>query len=147
MPAGASLVATRPTSNVPTIPPTRWTPTTSRESSNPNLNFKPTARAHSAPAATPITSAPTTFTEEQDGVIATSPASMPDAAPSDVACPSRIRSVSSQASMAAAVATVVVTKVDPATPLADTAEPALKPYQPNHSKPAPSITKGRLCGR
>ena len=27
------------------------------------------------------------------------------------------------------------------------AEPALKPNQPNHSRPAPSITSGRLCGR
>ena len=79
--------------------------------------------------------------------MATRPATMPDAAPSEVACPSRIFSVSSQASMAAAVATVVVTKVAPARPPEPTAEPALKPYQPNHSRPAPSITNGRLCGR
>ena len=62
-------------------------------------------------------SAPTTFTDEQDGVMATRPATMPDAAPSVVAWPSRIRSVSSQASMAAAVATVVVMKVTAAPPL------------------------------
>ncbi len=58
-----------------------------------------------------------------------------------------MRSVSIQPSMAAAVATVVVMKVDPATPLALVADPALNPYQPNHSSPAPSITNGRLCGR
>ena len=34
-----------------------------------------------------------------------------------------------------------------AMPLAATAEPALKPNQPNHSRPAPSMTSGRLCGR
>lgn len=34
-----------------------------------------------------------------------------------------------------------------ATPLAASAEPALKPNQPNHSSPEPSITSGRLCGR
>ena len=72
---------------------------------------------------------------------------MPDAAPSVVAWPSRIVSVSSQASMAAAVATVVVTNVEPAMPSEPVAEPALNPYQPNHSRPAPSITNGRLCGR
>src|SRR5690348_9624113 len=114
------------------MPPTRWTPTTSSESSNPNRNFSPTASAHNTPAVTPIASAPSTFTDEQDGVMATSPATMPDAAPSEVAWPSRMRSVSSHASMAAAVATVVVMKVAPAAPLADTADPALNPYQPNH---------------
>ena len=46
---------------------------------------------------TPTASAPTTLTDEQDGVIATRPATMPDAAPSDVALPSRMRSVSNQA--------------------------------------------------
>src|SRR5687768_18014794 len=30
---------------------------------------------------------------------------------------------------------------------APTAEPALNPYQPNHSKPTPSKQKGKLCGR
>ena len=64
-----------------------------------------------------------------------------------VAWPSRILSVSSQASIAAAVATVVVMKVNPQYHRSDSAEPALKPYQPNHSRPAPNITNGRLCGR
>ncbi len=73
--------------------------------------------------------------------MATRPATMPEAAPSEVALPSRIRSVTSQPSMAAAVATVVVMNVAPAMPLEPTAEPALNPYQPNHSRPAPSITK------
>ena len=31
--------------------------------------------------------------------------------------------------------------------LAPSAEPALKPNQPNQSSPAPSITRVRLCGR
>ena len=33
-----------------------------------------------------------------------------------------------------------------ATPLAASAEPALKPTQPNHRMPVPSIVSGRLCG-
>src|ERR1700712_4801608 len=123
------------------------TPTTSSESSNPSLNFSPTANAQRQPPMRPIASAPRTFTDEHDGVITTSPATMPEAAPSVVAWPSRIFSVTSQASIAAAVAMVVVTKVDAATPPELTADPALNPYQPNHSRPAPSITNGRLCGR
>src|SRR5277367_2632373 len=142
-----SGAATSPTSNVPVKPPIMCTPTTSSESSKPSLNFSPTATAHSAPPTAPITRAPSTFTDEQDGVMATSPATMPDAAPSVVAWPSRMRSVSNQKSMAVAVAIVVVMNVAPAAPLELVAEPALNPYQPNHSKPAPSITNGTLCGR
>src|SRR5258705_10327215 len=99
------------------------------------------------PARSPMISAPTALTDEQDGVMATSPATMPDAAPSVVALPSRMRSVSIQASMAVAVAIVVAMNVDPAAPLELVADPALNPYQPNHSNPAPSITNGTLCGR
>ena len=65
--------------------------------------------------------APTGETEEQDGVIATRPATMPDAAPSEVAWPSRIRSVSSQPRQAAPVATMVLTQTTAAVPLAATA--------------------------
>src|SRR6185295_1977734 len=83
----------------------------------------------------------------QDGVIATRPATMPDAAPKEVGCPSRIFSTSNHASMAVPVATVVVTNVVAAIPPELRAEPALNPYQPNHSRPAPNITNGRLCGR
>src|SRR6202000_2358896 len=142
-----SGAATRPTSSVPVNPPIMCTPTTSSESSKPNLNFSPTASAHTPPPTKPMTRAPNTLTDEHDGVMATNPATMPDAAPSVVACPSRIRSVTNQASIAAAVAPVVVVNVDPATPFALVAEPALNPYQPNHSRPAPSITNGTLCGR
>ena len=81
------------------------------------------------------------------GVIATSPATMPEAAPSVVAWPSRNRSRVSQPIAPAAAAQVVVTKTTAAAWLAPRAEPALKPYQPNHSRPAPSITRVRLCGR
>src|SRR3954451_13766939 len=91
--------------------------------------------------------APTGVPEEQDGERATSPATTPEAPPSEVACPSRIFSVSSQPSAAAPVATMVFTQTTAAVLLADSAEPALKPNQPNHSSPAPIITSGRLCGR
>src|SRR3954462_13168491 len=91
--------------------------------------------------------APIGETAEQDGVIATRPATTPEAAPSDVAWPSRIFSVSSQPSEAAPVATIVLTQTTDAELLAARAEPALKPNQPNHSRPAPVMTRVRLCGR
>ena len=91
--------------------------------------------------------APTGVTAPQDGVIATRPATAPDAMPSVVALPCRIRSMISQPITAAAVATWVFTKVTAAVVPALSAEPALKPNQPNHSRPAPRMTSGRLCGR
>src|SRR4029453_1869505 len=91
--------------------------------------------------------APMGETDEQDGVMATKPATMPDAAPREVAWPSRMRSVRSQLKQAAPVATMVFTQTTEAELLAATAEPALKPNQPNQSRPAPSMTKVRLCGR
>src|SRR6201985_3730087 len=94
----------------------------------------------------PTAIAPSGVTEEQDGVIATRPATRPDAAPSEVAWPSRIFSVISQPSIAALVATLVVTQTSAAWPLAASAEPAVKPNQPNQSSAAPVITSGRLCG-
>ena len=48
---------------------------------------------------------------------------------------------------AAAVATMVFTQTTEAVLPAASAEPALKPNQPNHSRPAPSMTRVRLCGR
>jgi hypothetical protein len=41
---------------------------------------------------------------------------------------------------------VVLNSTVAATSSAATWEPTLKPYQPNHSSPAPSSTSGRLCG-
>ena len=79
------------------------------------------------------------------GVIVTRPATAPEAMPREVAARSRIVSQSIQPSIAAA--TVVLIQARPAMPSAAKAEPPLKPYQPNHSSAAPSITIGRLCGR
>ena len=52
-----------------------------------------------------------------------------------------------QPKQAAPVATMVFTQTTEAELLAITAEPALKPNQPNQSRPAPSMTRVRLCGR
>ena len=94
-----------------------------------------------------MTSAPSGVRDPPLGVIATSPATIPEAAPRVVACPSRNRSRASQPIDPAAAAQLVVTNTTAAAWLAPSAEPALKPYQPNQSRPAPSITRVRLCGR
>ncbi len=78
--------------------------------------------------------------------MATRPATAPEAKPRVVACPSRSRSTRTQPSAAVAVATWVLVKASAARPFAASADPALKPNQPNHSRPAPSMTNGRLCG-
>jgi hypothetical protein len=83
----------------------------------------------------------------QAGVIATNPATAPEATPRVVGLPSRNRSTSSQPPAAAAVAIWVFMNARAAVPFAASSEPALKPNHPNHSSPAPSSTSGRLCGR
>jgi len=75
-----------------------------------------TASAHTAPAIAPTAIAPTGETDEQAGVIATRPATTPEAPPRLVGRPSRTRSTSSQPSIAAAVATMVFTNATAATP-------------------------------
>lgn len=48
---------------------------------------------------------------------------------------------------AIAVAAVVLVNAKPAVSVAESAEPALKPYHPNHSRLAPNRIHGTLCGR
>src|SRR5690606_20013467 len=98
------------------------------------------------PAAMPIHSAPTGPTNAAAGVIPTSPATAPEAAPSMEGLPFTAHSVNSQASTAPAVATRVLIKASAADSLAASAEPALKPNQPTHSSEAPIKVMGRLCG-
>jgi hypothetical protein len=99
-----------------------------------------------APASRPITIAPTGPTKPAAGVIATRPATAPDAAPRPDGLPLTSHSTSSQEKAAAAVATQVFTKARAAAPLASRAEPALKPNQPTHSRAAPTMVRVRLCG-
>src|SRR6476660_6137040 len=79
--------------------------------------------------------------------MATRPATAPDAAPSVVGLPSRICSTTNQPRIAVQVASIVLVKATPARSPAVSAEPALNPNHPNHSRLAPSSTCGRLCGR
>src|SRR5215475_11754239 len=80
------------------------------------------------------------------GVTVASPATAPVNAPVMLARCSRHQTSASHATMPVAAAVFVFTKATAATPFAASALPPLKPNQPNHSKPAPSATKGMLCG-
>ncbi len=106
-----------------------------------------TAKKQIAPAISPIAMAGIGPTNPAAGVIATSPATAPLAAPTVVARLCRIHSGISQPNTAAAVASCVATNADPASPLAPRAEPALNPNHPNHRIAPPRITSGTLCGR
>ena len=94
----------------------------------------------------PMTKAPVTPTKPDAGVIATRPATAPEAMPSTDGLPLAIHSVNIHASAATAVASCVTTIAMPARPSAATAEPALKPNQPTHSSEAPISVSVRLCG-
>src|SRR5574341_849833 len=85
-------------------------------------------------------------TNPEAGVMATRPATAPDAAPSTVGLPRLSHSVSIQETVAAAVATWVTTKALVARAPELRALPALNPNQPTHSMAAPVTVNGRLCG-
>ena len=79
-------------------------------------------------------------------MIATSPATAPEAAPSTVGLPRMAHSVNIHPSAAAAVAVLVTTNALVASAPALIALPALKPNQPNQRSAAPATVSGRLCG-
>ena len=80
-------------------------------------------------------------------MIATSPTTIPVAAPTAVNFPVRERSRSIQTESVAIGASIVLTKARAADAFAASALPALKPNQPNQSSAVPSRTNGTLCGR
>src|SRR5438045_1986127 len=90
--------------------------------------------------------APLESTKPQAGVITTKPATAPEQKPRMLGLPFKAYSAMAHAKEATAVARVVVVKALAATPSAATALPALKPYQPTHSMPVPTIHRTMLCG-
>src|SRR5262245_54919240 len=94
----------------------------------------------------PMTSAPSGPTKPDAGVIATSPATAPDAAPKALGLPCTAHSANIQVRAAVAVATCVTNIAMPARPSAASSEPALKPNQPTHSMPAPTSVRTKLLG-
>src|SRR5689334_16058846 len=117
------------------------TPNTSSESSYPNLPLsQDTAQRQISAAMAPMAIEPIVPTHPQAGVIATSPATAPDAAPSIVGEPLKIHSPNIQAMVAAAVASRVLVNTSVAKPLASRLVPTLKPNQPTHSSAEPTMT-------
>src|SRR5919109_2783293 len=101
---------------------------------------------HKIPAPIPMMIAEIGPTKPDAGVMATSPATAPLAAPSTVGLPRKSQSIAIQESAAAAVAVLVATKALVARPSAARALPALKPNHPTQRSDAPITLKGRLCG-
>src|SRR5262249_46327845 len=85
-------------------------------------------------------------TKPEAGVIATSPATAPLAAPRTVGFPLTTHSAYIHDSVAAAVAVLVATKALVASAPELSALPALKPNQPTHNNAAPITENGKLCG-
>src|SRR5208337_1324098 len=94
----------------------------------------------------PIAIAPMGVTKPAAGVIATSPATAPVAAPSTVGFLATIHSMKSHARAAMAVAVLVLMNALTASSFAASALPALKPNQPNQSRAAPTTVIVILCG-
>src|SRR5262245_25285685 len=93
-----------------------------------------------------MTIAPIGPTQPHAGVIATRPATAPEAAPSIVGVPRKIHSPNVHAITAAAVATNVLMNTCAANAFDSRFEPTLKPNQPTHSSAAPIMMNGTLCG-
>src|ERR1700680_475870 len=142
-----SLLANTPVSSAPMIPPTPCTPNASSESSYLNACFKDVAAMkQTTPATRPMITAGVGPTKPDAGVMATTPATAPDAMPSMLGLPLLTHSANIQPSAAAAVANCVTSIAIPARPSAAPAEPALNPNQPTHSREAPINVKVKLWG-
>ncbi len=137
-----------PVSSAPVMPPTRvHAEHVERVVAPSACCFRPvTPHRQTTPATRPIANAPGMPTLPAAGVIATRPATAPDAAPSIDGLPLKIHSANVHASTAHAVARYVLRNASAADAFASSAEPALKPNQPNHSSEAPIIVIVRLCG-
>src|ERR1700722_18297979 len=85
-------------------------------------------------------------TNPDAGVMATSPATAPEIAPSTLGFPVRIHSTTTQPNVAAAAAKCVATNALVARLEAASALPALNPNQPTHNRHAPMKLRTRLCG-
>src|ERR1035438_2199133 len=90
--------------------------------------------------------APVVVTNPHAGVMTTKPATAPEQKPRILGLPRKTYSAMAQVKEATAVAMVVVVDALGAGTSAATALPALKPYQPTHSMPVPTIQSTMLCG-
>src|SRR5579862_4029678 len=80
------------------------------------------------------------------GVIVARPATAPVSNPTNFGWLPRAHSTSSHVIAANEAAMSVLRNAEAVTESTRSSEPALKPYQPNQSKPVPSAINGTLCG-
>src|SRR6058998_1212144 len=85
-------------------------------------------------------------TNPDAGVMATSPATAPEIAPSALGRPRVVHSAASHPIVAVAAAKWVATNALVARPFEASALPALNPNQPTHSRHGPMKLRTRLCG-
>ena len=97
-------------------------------------------------AKTPINTATNGVTKPADGVIETSPATIPVMLPSNVGFPNFTHSIIIQDNIAPTTAKLVVKNALTATELTLKALPVLNPSQPIQRKTAPINERGKLCG-
>ena len=94
-----------PVVSAPKTPPSAWTPNTSSASSARIIFFRPvTPQKHTGPTPRPMMKAPGIPTLPAAGVMATRPATAPEAAPSIEGLPLTSHSMPIQVSTAQAVA-------------------------------------------
>src|SRR5690242_7430203 len=105
-----------------------------------------TIKKHTTPATAPITNADIGPTNPAAGVMATSPATAPEIAPSALARPFLNHSAALQLNAAAAAPKCVATNALDASEPAARALPALNPNHPTHNRQAPIKLNTRLCG-
>src|SRR5579883_3453059 len=103
-------------------------------------------KKQNAPAAKPMIMAAMGPTNPAAGVMATSPATAPEMAPSALGLPLRSHSAPLQPRTAAAAPKLVATKALVARLPAASALPALNPNHPTQSKQAPTKLRTTLCG-
>ena len=118
----ASGVAKNPVSRAPIVPPTPWTPKVSSASSYLKAAFSLVqAKNGTAPAHTPIATAPVELTNPALGVMTTRPATAPEQKPSTVGFLRVTHSSPGHTTEATAVASVVAVKALAAMPSEATA--------------------------
>src|ERR1019366_1748753 len=105
-----------------------------------------TMRKQTIPAANPMAMADMGETNPAAGVIATSPATAPEIAPSALGFPLFHHSAALQPRGAAAAPQCVATNALVARAPAESALPALNPNHPTQSKQAPIKLRTTLCG-
>ena len=94
----------------------------------------------------PMTKAAHGRTKPAHGVMVARPAIAPTQSPTIDGLPKRIHSMSTHTERAVDAAISELTAAYAAPPVDASAEPPLKPKQPNHRSAVPRPTKGMLCG-